>query len=227
MIPSILFLLLRRYQKKHPEKARLLCTRFYFVARVALLLLLTAGIALYAFSQERVLHYVVKRNGDPTGNLVIKENKAGNRITYKLQSAVKSSFLFTISVNAIEEATYENGILTYSHFYQKVNSKERVNTKIEASGNAYMVTNRQEVKSLNHYPITYNMVCLYTVEPLHHTRVFVDKLQQFVLIESLGAHHYKITFPDGNYNEYYYQAGICTTLKLNNTWFRAEIELKN
>jgi hypothetical protein len=227
MLPTLLFLLLRRYQQKHPEQARLLCAKFSIVLRMALLLLLTAGIAFYAFSQEKVLQYVVKRNGTPVGTMVIKENKSGNRITYKLQSAVKSSFLFTITVKAIEEAIYENGILTYSHLYQKVNSNERVNTEIQANGNAYVIVDQQNVKPLNSYPITYNLVCVYTVEPLHYTRVFVDKFKCFVPIESLGPHHYKITFPDGNYNEYYYKAGICTNVKLNTTWFDAELELKN
>jgi hypothetical protein len=227
MLPSLLFLLLRRYQKRHPEKARLLCTRFYYVARVALLLLLTAGMALYAFSQERVLQYVVKRNGNAVGSLVVKENKTNNQTTYKLQSLVKSSFLFTLTVKALEEAVYENGILTYSHFYQKVNSSERANTKIQVTGAAYKVTEKQEATLLKRYPITYNMVCLYTMEPVHVRQVFMDKYQKFVPIETISPHHYKIVFPDGAFNEYYYQAGICVKVKLNSTWFSAVMELQN
>jgi hypothetical protein len=227
MLPSLVFLLLRRYQKRHPEKARLLCVRFYFVARAALALLLTAGMALYAFSQERVLHYIVKRNGNAVGSLVVNENKEGDRTTYKLKSVVKSSFLFTLTVKAIEEAIYENGILTYSFFYQKVNSSERVNTKIQATGAAYKLTGKQETLLLKRYPITFNMVCLYTLEPVHERQVFMDKYQKFVPIETIGPHHYKIVFPDGAFNEYYYQAGICVKVKLNSTWFSAEMELKN
>jgi hypothetical protein len=227
MLPSLLFLLLRRYQRKHPEKARLFCTRLHVAARVVLLVLLTAGIAVYAFSQERVLHYVVKRNGNSIGNLVLKETKADNRTTYKLQSAVKSSFLFTLTVKALEEAIYENGILTYSLFYQKVNSSERANTRIQATGAAYKVTEKQETTLLKRYPITYNMVCLYTMEPAHVRQVFMDKYQKFVPIETISPHHYKIVFPDGASNEYYYQAGICVKVKLNSTWFSAVMELHN
>lgn len=202
-------------------------TGLRFAVRVVLLLLLTAGMAFYAFSQERVLQYIIKRNGDAVGNLILRENKSPNRVTYNLQSAVKTSFLFAITVKAIEEAIYENGILTYSHFYQKVNSNERVNTEIQTSGKGYVVISKQEVKPLKSYPITCNLVCLYTTEPLHTARVFADKFQQFIAIENLGAHHYRITLPDGNYNEYFYQAGTCIKVKLNSTWFSAEMELKH
>ena len=197
-----------------------------FVARMVLLLLLTTGVMCYAFAQERVFQYVVKRNGDRIGDMVVKENKEGNRVTYKMQSAVKTSFLFTITARALEEAVYENGILTYSHFYQKVNSNERVNTEIQASRNGYVVISKQDVSALKSYPITYNMVRLYTTEPLHQASVFADKFQRFVSIETIHPHQYKITFPDGNYNEYQYQAGVCTLVKLNSTWFNAEMELK-
>lgn len=226
MLLSLLFLMLRRYHQKYPEKAQLFFVRLRFVARVVFLILLMAGIAVYAFSQERVLQYIVKRNGDAVGNMIFKEIKDSNRVTYKLQSEVKTSFVFTITVKAIEEATYENGILTYSRFYQKVNSNERVNTEIQASGRGYLVISRQNVKPLNSYPITCNLICLYTMEPLHQTRIFSDKFQQFISIENVGLHHYRIKFPDGNYNEYFYQSGTCIKVKLNSTWFCAEMELK-
>ena len=226
MLPYLLFLLLRRYQQKHPGQTRLFFTRFPLVLRVTLLLLLTAGIALYVFSQERVLQYTIRRSGAAVGNMIVKEDKNSNGITYKMWSTVKTSFLFTIIVKAIEEATYENGVLTYSHSYQKVNSSERLNTEIQANGKGYTVISKQDVKPFTSYPITYNMICLYTMEPLHMARLFVDKSQQFVPIESLGRHHYKITFPDGNSNEYFYEDGICTTVKLYGTWYNAEMELK-
>lgn len=227
MIPSLLLLLWHRYQKNHPEKGPQLTRHLYLLLRIVLLLVIMTGVTLYAFSQERVLQYTIKRGGSPVGSLVVKESKADNEITYKLQSAVKTSFLFTITVKALEEAVYQNGILTYSRFYQKVNSNERVNTEIQANGKMYVLIDKQEAKPLNRYPITYNMVCLYTIEPLHHTRIFADKYQQFVPIENPKPHQYKITFPDGNYNEYYYQAGICTHVEFNSTWFSAEMELKH
>jgi hypothetical protein len=64
------------------------------------------------------------------------------------------------------------------------------------------------------------------LEPLHLKKVFADKFKQFIPIETLGPHHYKITFPDGGSNEYYYKDGICVKGKLNTTWFTAELELK-
>ncbi|HUP12096.1 MAG TPA: DUF6134 family protein [Niastella sp.] len=227
MLPSLIFLLLRRYQQKHPENAKLLFSRLRFAARIGLLLLLTVCMALYARAQVLVLQYQVSRGSALVGTLVVQESKQNGQVRYKLQSAIQTSFLFTITGKVIEEAVYENGILIYARMYQKLNNKEQVNTEIKAQGNRYHVTSRAVTKPLNNYPITYNLVCLYTVEPLHRTTVFVEKFQRFVPIETLGPHQYKVTFPDGAYNEYYYKAGICIKVKVSTTWFRAEMNLKS
>jgi len=226
MIPSLLFLLVRRYQKRHPQAVRRLASRLRFAARIGLLLLLMTGVAIYAFSQERVLPYIIKRSGTTVGNLIVRENRTGNQISYKLQSVVKSSFVFTVTVKTQEEAIYDNGVLTYLRFYQTLNNSERVNTKIEATTNGYMLVSEKESKPIYKDPITYNQICLYTVEPLHLKKVFADKFKQFIPIEIISPHHYKITFPDGASNEYFYQDGICVKAKLNTTWFTAEMELK-
>lgn len=227
MIPSLLLIWLRHYRKQHPDKAKALFKQLGFAARVALLLAVTLLLVFYAVSQERILQYIVKRGDNRLGNLVVQENKQGHQITYKLQSLIETGFPFTVSVKAQEEAVYKNGVLTYSRFYQKVNDNERVNTEIHMDGKGYRIISKTTTKPLDKYPITYNMICLYTVEPLHHKHIFSDRFGEFLPVKTLGLHHYKITFPDGNYNEYYYKGGLCTRVKLNTTWFSAEMELKN
>ena len=198
-----------------------------FAARVAVLLILTTCIALNAYAQDQTLHYIISRSGNPVGSLVVKESKQGNRITYNLKSAVKASFLFSIAVKTSEESIYQNSVLTYSRVFQEVNNNERVNTQIQASNAGYTITdNKKEVKKIGKDPITYNLVCLYTVEPLHVKRIFADKFQKFIPVQTLGAHHYKISFPDGGNNEYFYRDGICVKVKLNTSWFSAEMNLK-
>lgn len=226
MIPSLIFLLLRRYFKQHPNAVRRLRRHLHFVARLILVLLLTAGLACYAFAQERILRYEVTRNGSSIGTLTLKEIRMDNQVLYKLQSDIKTSLLFTISAKGNEEALYDNGIMIRSFFYQKVNNNERANTRMQAAGNAYTVVRNSNAKRLHHYPITYNLVCVYTIEPLKRTTVFSDKFQQYLPIQALGSHHYKITFPDGGYNEYSYQDGICTSIQVHGVWVNVEMSLK-
>jgi hypothetical protein len=109
MIPSLIFLLLRRYQKKHPQGAKLLFSRLRFALRVALLLLLTLGLSILAASQDRVLHYAVVRSGNLIGNLTVKESIAGKRAVYQLKSEVKENFIFTVTGKAVEEAFMKTG----------------------------------------------------------------------------------------------------------------------
>lgn len=225
MIPSLIVLLLRRYQKRNPHKAALVAARLRIAARIALLLLLMTGAAFYAFSQERVLHYTIKRSGTPVGTLVLHESKTANQVTYKLQSSVKTSFLFTVTVKTQEEAIYSYGVLSYLRFYQTLNNNERVNTVIQATDNGYMEASQKMGKPIHKEPITYNQICLYTMEPVHQKKTYADKFKQFIPIETVGAHHYKVTFPDGGSNEYYYKDGICVKGKITSTWFDAELEL--
>jgi hypothetical protein len=118
-------------------------------------------------------------------------------------------------------------VLVRSFFYQKVNGNERANTRMQAAGNGYTVVSQKETKSLRRYPITYNMVCLYTMEPLHRTTVFSDRFQKFLPVETLGPHQYKITFPDGAHSEYWYKNGVCTSINIHGILFSAEMSLKN
>lgn len=226
MIPSLIFLLLRRYGQRHPEKAARLRAAAGFAARIGLLLLLTGFLALSTSSQERLLQYTIKRSGSAIGVLTVREIRTGNHLSLKMQSTATTRFLFTIQLQALEEAVFENGALTYSHFYQKVNNSERVNTQMQATAVGYKVSGGA-VQELKQGPITYNMVCLYGTEPVQVRQVFADKYHRFVPIEVQGPHHYKITFPDGAANEYFYRNGVCISVALNNTWFSVKMELKN
>jgi len=92
-------------------------------------------------------------------------------------------------------------------------------------GNKYIVTDKGTKEQLSNTPIKYNMVCLYTNEPSQINLVFSDKFQKLLPIQKLGEHHYKISFPDGNFNEYYYSDGTCKRIEVNHSFYSAVIEL--
>ncbi|MGZ8541117.1 MAG: DUF6134 family protein, partial [Chitinophagaceae bacterium] len=126
-----------------------------------------------------------------------------------------------------EEAVYENGIMTWSTVYQKLNGNERVNKKTKLNGNNYIVTTGQQSEAISLYPIRFNMICLYINEPVNISKIYSDNFQRFLNIQTLGDHHYKIRFPDGNYNEYHYRNGLCTKIEVHHRLYRSSFELKN
>jgi hypothetical protein len=139
---------------------------------------------------------------------------------------LKTRFIFSITAKAQEEAVFENGIMIWSTVYQKINGSDRVNKKTKLTGGNYVVTKGQQSETISNYPIHFNMICLYMKEPMNITKIYSDNFQRLLDIQALGDHHYKITFPDGNYNEYYYSNGLCSKVEVHHRLYRSSFELK-
>lgn len=187
---------------------------------VAMLLILTAR------PQGRVLTYSIKKGGDEVGTMNVREVKAGTQVRLRMEMEVKTSFIFTLSAKGMEEAVFEKGLLLYSSFYQKVNGAERVNKQLRWAGGSYTVQRSESRGTLANAGIYYNMVCLYTFEPSGVSHVYTDKFERLVPIQKVEDHQYKIRFPDGNYNEYYYENGTCNKATIHHSFYSVVMELK-
>jgi hypothetical protein len=227
MIPTIIYLLLRRYRLSNPEKAKKLTRMLRKASRLIFLFIVLLLISLFALPQPASLEYSIKRKGSEIGTMSFSSQLSGNKTVLKIESALKTRFLFTITAKALEEAVFENGIMIWSTVYQKLNSNERVNKKTKLNGNNYIVTVGQKSELVRHYPIRFNMVCLFVNEPVNITTIYSDNFQRFLVIQRLGEHHYRIDFPDGNYNEYHYSNGLCSKVEVKHSFYSSTIELKN
>ena len=225
MIPVLIYYLYRRYKRSHPTGSRPNPFTKRSV-RIALLCVVFIMIAVFAFSQDRKLEYQIKRKGDVVGTVMFTEASAGNKIMRRMQSEVKTRFVFLFTARAQEESIYENGIMVWSSIYRKLNGSEKVNKKTQASGESYVVYRGDKTELLKNYPIRNNMLCLYTNEPVSYSKVYSDNFQQFLDIQKIGTDHYKIELPDGNYNEYFYSNGLCSRVEIHHTMYSATIELK-
>lgn len=225
MIPVIVMLLMRRYQKNHPEQFIIFKAKLFYAIRIALLLTIALGVLMISRAQEKNLNYTIKKGGSKVGDMNIKEVRDGKKINLRLQSNIKASFILSFKANAVEEATYDNGLLIYSSVYQKLNGTEKVNKQIKYVDNSYMINDNGDEEKLENVKIYYNLVCIYGHEPLTTTLIYSDKYQRFLAIEKIKEHHYKIRFPDGTANEYWYQDGLCTKVKIDHTLYTAFMEL--
>ena len=155
-----------------------------------LLLILLILIGHFALPQHTKLEYSIKRKGSEIGTMSFSQYFSGDKTMFKVESEVKTRLIFLITVKALEEAVYENGIMTWSYIYRKMNGTEKINKKTKLSGNNYVVTKGSQSQTLNNYPICYNMVCLYIKEPMNITKVYSDNFQQLLDIQR-GQSHYK------------------------------------
>ena len=203
-------------KKDHPTKC---------ITRSFLLLLTCTTLCVAA--QEKKLAYNIKRNGDIVGNIQFVQSIVGSRTLLTMESEVNTRFIFNFKTNAKEEAIYDNGIMTWSSIVRKQNGNVKIDKKTKASGNAYTVYKGSKTETMNNYPICYNMLSIYISEPVNISKVYSDYFQQQIDIQKLADHHYKIKFPDGNYNEYFYTNGVCSKIEVHNSLYSATVELKS
>ncbi|HEX7845297.1 MAG TPA: DUF6134 family protein [Chitinophagaceae bacterium] len=227
MIPALIYFLLKKYRIKHPEKAQKLMTLVKNGSRVVILLIIFLAATQFSIAQERKLEYAIKRKGSEVGSLFFTQAFSGNKLVLKMESEVRTRMIFLFTAKAKEESIYENGIMTWSSIYRKMNGNEKANKKTRLAGTNYIVTEDDDTEALNNYPIRYNMLSLYTNEPVNISKVYSDNFQRFLDIQTIAPHHYKIKFPDGTYNEYIFSNGVCVQIKIHHSLYSASIELKS
>jgi len=192
---------------------------------LSLIVLLSITISLQA--QQNKYEYTIKRNGDEVGTIHFTQGIAGNRTVLTMESEVNTRFIFNFKANAKEETIYDDGIMTWSSLYRKLNGKVKVDKKTKAIGSTYTVYKGSKTETVNNYPVRYNMLSVYISEPINISQVYSDNFQQQVDIQKIADHHYKIKFPDGNYNEYFYTNGICSKVEVHHSLYSATIELRS
>lgn len=192
---------------------------------LSLLVLLSITISVKA--QQKKFEYSIKRNGEVVGTISFTHGIAGNRTVLTMESEVNTRFIFTFKAKAKEEAIYDDSILTWSSIYRKVNGNVKVDKQTKANGNIYTVYKGSKTETLNNYPIRYNMLSIYIMEPVNISKVYSDNFQQQIDIQKIANHRYKIKFPDGNYSEYFYTNGICSKVEIHHSLYSATIELKS
>lgn len=195
--------------------------------QIRLLLVALLSIAISTQAQQKKYEYLIKRNGNEVGSIHLTEGITGNRTILTMESEVNTRFIFNFKAKAKEETIYDNGIMTWSSIYRKLNGNVKIDKKTKVNGATYTVYKGSKTEILHNYPIRYNMLSVYVSEPVHISRVYSDNFQRHIDIQKIADHHYKIKFPDGNYNEYFYQNGICSKVIVHHSLYSATIELKS
>lgn len=195
--------------------------------RSLMAVLFVVSMGLEARLQEQQLLYAIHRQGEKVGELTYHQKTTGAQTTYAIRSDVKVSLLLTFRVQAWEQSVYKNNVLQSSSLVRKINGRERTNKQIQNTGNKITISSKNKTIQEMNYVINYSTHCLFSTEPLTNNRVFSDNYLQFLSIEKLGPQHYRIRFPDGGSNEYFYKDGICRRVKLQSRLFDAEFVLQN
>jgi hypothetical protein len=195
--------------------------------KYASILLVTTFIFRPAFTQERKLVYDVVRNGKIIGKIVFLELLKDGKKMLSFTSDVKTKFIFSFSDYAAETASFENGIMVYSSFYQRQNGSDKAKKMTVASGQFYKLIDNGVSKLISCSPIRYNMLLLYVYVPEKINKVYSDNYQKLLDIQKVESNKYKLSLPDGNYNYYTYNDNVCTKVDIERTFFAIQFVLRN
>ncbi len=192
-----------------------------------LLLLFTAYIfQTPAYAQERKLVYDVMKNGNIIGEIIFLELTKDQKKFLKLTSDVRTRFIFCFSDHAEEVASFEDGVMLYSSYYQKQNGSDKANKRTIASGKSYKLIDHDVSKLIICSPIRYNTLLLYTNIPETINKVYSDNFQKLLDIKKVEENRYRLTLPDGNHNYYTYKNGICSKVDIERTFFTVQFALR-
>ena len=227
MIPFIIYTLIKKYSNKSWAQTRLqlrkyLSARFQFIF-FSLLIIILALIPLLSKSQQ--LKYRIVQGGDDIGWLRLEKKITGDTSSLLLVSEIKKRIFFLITVSAKESSVYKCGKLIYSSQYRKTNGNTQVDKQTRFIADKYEVEDDGEKQNLATSFIGKNLLCLYFQEPIGINMVYSDNHQCFIKVTKTDDGGYKVKFPDGNSNCYYYGDGICTKIIVSHTFYTAEIIL--
>ena len=227
----MLLLLIILYIKNHKENLKAkygyMLYKNAYILKLVTLITACLIIGKIAISQTKYYYYDVKKGGSSIGRIVLNHTISGEVNTVSLVSKIKYRFVLLFIASSKEEVVFTNGVMTLSSLCRIQNGDKIIDSKTKkATGNYIIVSDNSKEDILNIPAIYYQTLCLYTNEPGLCKYVYIDKFQQLVSIQKTADHQYKVVFPDGNYNEYFYQGGICRLVKVHQSLFTVQIELE-
>lgn len=201
------------------------CFIYYSKLKYILLLLLFVLTAVTLQSQQLEINYQIERNGEKIGWMKLSRQTNGEQCTLNLLSEITFRFFLKFSAQLKEYAQFEKGIMQLSKQFQQMNGKIKIDNLIKLEGNNYVITKNEADEIIPVSEVKLNLLCLYFKEPVDNHIVFADNFQRFLPITKTTDGGYKVLFPDGGSNCYYYQSGICYRIFINKSLYSANIIL--
>ena len=193
--------------------------------KVSLLILSLLFFSFIVNAQLQKTEYTITFRGDSVGNMQFYKNEAGSNLYLKAVSNVNIRFLVNVNVQLEEISNFQSGRLMYSSVSRIVNGKEKSAKQTKAAGNIYEATSFGKPVPATDKRIDYNLNMLYCKEPFDKQIIYSDNFQQFLSVEQVAPHRYKIVLPDGNYNYYTFQDGICHVAEIRHPFYTIFIRL--
>jgi hypothetical protein len=170
-------------------------------------------------------YYDVRHNDKISGRVWVTKTTDQGVTRMRIESDFILQPFFSIAIKSVEEATFSNGIMTFSSIDRKVNGKQKVKQQLLANGQAYQWSGR-DMRDAPQFPIRYSVVSLYFDEPIDQQTVFSAAQGRKVPISQVKKGVYRLNLPNGNFNYYSYVDGVCTLIEIHHSLFQIQFVLR-
>ncbi|QDW20350.1 DUF6134 family protein [Flavobacterium sp. KBS0721] len=198
---------------------------FLIISEQAKLAVLFFLFTINSQAQEKTVNYNVLRNGTVIGQMQFSQKTNNNDVFLKISSEVKTRLIFGIDIKTEEGSHFKNGKLISSYVKRHVNGKEKANKTTQLIDSGYKTLAENKKGQIKQNYIDYNLMLLYSKEPVSENQVYSDSFQQFLVIKKTNTHSYRIVLPDGNYNDYHFLNGVCQKVELHHSLFTINIQI--
>jgi len=199
--------------------------RFLIISEQAKLTVLFFLFTINSQAQEKTVNYNVLRNGTVIGQMQFSQKTNNDDVFLKISSEVKTRLIFGIDIKTEEGSHFKNGKLISSYVKRQVNGKEKANKSTQLIDSGYKTLAENKKGQIKQNYIDYNLMLLYSKEPVGENQVYSDSFQQFLVIKKTNTHSYRIVLPDGNYNDYHFLDGVCQKVELHHSLFTINIQI--
>ena len=177
--------------------------------RISLFLFISAiSISLSAQTTEHIFEVTYKKKS--IGNLFATQKIDKNKTIQDLRTNTKVDLIaFSVYVESEVKVIKENGVLVYSDCYRNANrGTESIVAEIRKVGpKSYSIKRNGENFKIEGKAISYCIVDLYFEEPVNQEEVFSDMYAEFLNIEEISPHKYKLSSPKSKDTYYTYKDG--------------------
>jgi len=198
---------------------------FLIISEQAKLAVLFFLFTINSQAQEKTVNYNVLRNGTVIGQMQFSQKTNNDDVFLKISSEVKTRLIFGIDIKTEEGSHFKNGKLISSYVKRQVNGKEKANKSTQLIDSGYKTLAENKKGQIKQNYIDYNLMLLYSKEPVGENQVYSDSFQQFLVIKKTNTHSYRIVLPDGNYNDYHFLNGVCQKVELHHSLFTINIQI--
>lgn len=174
-------------------------------------------IGIQAQEKSDTLIYDLYVNESIIGDMyVVKHSKEDSTVQIEATSNVDYRFLFSFHITFYYFSSFNSdGDYIYSKFTYLMNEDLKESNWVRCDQQNCYIYEEDEIKETIPNKINRTAIELYFQEPEDNEIVFSERFCDYFKVEKEDDNSYKIDFPGGSTNHYYYKGGLCSRIKIN------------